>query len=264
MRRRSAALCRAATRCLLSVLSAPLCACSLFSGAISLEVKIPPPPEHWRESFPELVFTLLYPDENGCLREVLVPDWSCPMTVTCSKRSNAPLLAYPWDGAVSTSVPRAALKPAGGIWPLGVEQDNGRGVLELQWEDGPAAEVIRGLWEAGMDTGLVNAERLAASMRECEDPWRWDVIGIEGRLASGDFDVYDIDPLPREDVIFAAPDGDWISEDPFRAVIRPDSEGFLTLKDLPYGRHTLFGRDDARIEIYLDERGLVTMTAAPD
>jgi hypothetical protein len=244
--------------------------CALFNPDVDLEVIIPPPPARWLASLPDLRFTLVYPDGCGCLKEVSVDQWQDPVAITCGKTANAPVLAYPWSpgaGGGARAGPRGStasaepgdLRPAGGLWPSGSEAEDAPGGaprLVLSWEDGPLAEVFRRLWEGGIDTGLVNSARLSQYMRRFPDPWKLDLVKVAQKLAEGGFTAYDIDCLPTKDVVLYASEGEWFMEDPFVSVLTAGQDGCLGVPAMTYGQHVLFGPGGARLQAYLDARGL--------
>jgi hypothetical protein len=210
---------------------------------------------------PGLAFIIVCPDGSGRIRRISVEDRTQSPIVSCSKTPHMPVLAYPWvpgDGARAPIAP-GVLRPAGGLFPIGVEFGSAGGSLALRWEYGPVAELFLLLHEAGMDVGLVDAERLLDLMGNDEDPWRWDIEGIASQIASGDFNAYDIDPLPRKMVRLRAGPGTWLLEDPFRAPMMTDPEGCLEPAWLPFGRHSFLGPDGMRLDVYLDERGAVVL-----
>ena len=175
-----------------------------------------------------------------------------PAVVRCSKESNTPVLAYPWSTEPAAAL--GALKPAGGLWPADCAKGESGPELVLSWEDGAAAEVFRLLRESGADAALINGERLAERMGEAPDPWAWDVPRIADALASGNFDAYDVDPLPAADVVLAVAPGSWFLESPFRPPLEPDPDGNLLIECLEFGLHHCFGAG-GRIDIFLDGRG---------
>jgi hypothetical protein len=238
-----------------------LLGCSLFDTALNIGVVIPAPPEFWREKLPGLGFSLLYPDFDGRLQWMCVTDFHAPVALACSKRRNAPVLAYPWSSVDGSCAVRGALRPAGGLFPRDLRQGETGLELVLSWEDGAVAEVFRTLWESGLDTGRINGERLAERMRGAPDPWAWDIVSIAQALASGEFTAYDVDPLPVQDVRLFAPEGEWFLESPFRPSLGSGPDGDLLVEGLSYGLHHLFG-GDRRIDVFLDARGASTVSTA--
>lgn len=235
--------------------SSVLGGCALFDAGIDVRVAIPPVPRSWMREFGGMRFSLFYPDGDGCLQWMDVPDRETSVRISCSKMGNSPVLAYPWRAAAEgTLVPRGSLKPAGGLFPRNLRRAAGGVELVLSWEDGAAAEVFRALLESGTDTDLVNGERLADRIAEASDPWALDLGSIAQCIASGDFNAYDIDPLPAADVRLSVPEGEWLLENPFRPVQRAGPEGTLLLQGLSFGLHHVFGCG-RRLDVFLDARG---------
>ncbi len=135
-------------------------------------------------------------------------------------------------------------------------------MLELSWEDGPAAAVFGALGEAGVDTALLNAPRLVERMRGAADPWAWDVTTLAERLAAGSFTAYDLDLLPSAEVSVPAGEGEWFAESPFAAPRQAGPGGVVSLPALPYGMHTLFGPGGRRLSVYLNEGGPIVVPQA--
>jgi hypothetical protein len=227
--------------------------CSLFDSAAEVRVVIPEPPLPWRQAFPDLCFSLRYPDGSGSIQWQHGALGGSSASVRIFKGCNTPVLAYPWS-AEEPSVAPGVLRPAGGLWTADFRSGESGPELVLSWEDGAAAEIFRLLRESVIDAALVNGERLASRMREAPDPWSWDVTAIADTLAAGDFDAYDIDPLPVSDVPLTVPPGTWLLESPFRPPLEPDPGGNILIEGLGFGLHHLFGAG-GRMDVFLDERG---------
>jgi hypothetical protein len=109
----SPALRTAALGCLLRL----FCACSFFSPTVSLTVRLPPVPEHWQESFPELEYRLIHPaPESGGFEELRV-DSRCPVVIRLPKLLYFPVLAYPVPACPNLPGQSIDLPPAGGYIP---------------------------------------------------------------------------------------------------------------------------------------------------
>jgi hypothetical protein len=243
---------------LMSAMAWALSGCSLFSTEIGVAVVIPAPPPHWRAAFPDLRFSLLYADGDGRFQRKADVDYASAVAIACSKRTNAPVLAYPWSPSDRSCAEPGMLRPAGGIFPGALRHSTGGMELVLSWEDGAAAEVFRSLLERGVDADLINGERLAERMGSAADPWAWDVNSVAEALSAGHFNAYDLDPLPKSDVGLRVGAGEWILESPFRQPGIADAEGTLLLPGLDYGLHHIFSRG-ARIDVYLDARGAASV-----
>jgi hypothetical protein len=234
----------------LSPAAALVAGCSWFSACLEVRLQVPEAPEHWRQAFPELRFQLACPGADG------LPD-DAPaggsVRLRLPKRVNWPVLAYPWARGVR-------LPPAAGLFPVDLTADGD--ILELCWEHGPAAEVLQALIREGFDVGGLNARRLLDEMlaRSAGDPGRLDLVHLADRLASGEFRVTDIRPLPARDIALQMPAGTWLLESPFRPA-QPLSPGqALLLPAVPLGRHHLFAVElPGRFELYVGERQVLLL-----
>jgi hypothetical protein len=237
-----------------------LLGCGLFDAGIEICVILPAAPSVWLDELGELRFSLVYPGWDGRLTRTEVMTAGSPVRVSCSKRGNSPVLAYPWCAGAGSAAAFAALRPAGGLFPRDLRQGAAGLELVLSWEDGAAAEVFRALFEGGIDTELVNGDRLARLLEDTPDPWEWNLESIVSDIAEGDFTAYDIDRLPSRDVRLPAPQGAWFMESPFYPVLATGPDGRLFLESLTFGLHHLFG-GGRRMDVFLDARGASTVPA---
>ena len=246
------------TRFLQAAPAAALCAlasCGLFSPGARVLVRIPEPPAHWQRAFPGLGFTLEYRDGSGRVQEDVVEDWRAPVEIICSKEQNSAILAYPCTAEGPPA--DAALRPAGGLFPLSLEATGGQEVLSLSWEDGCAALIVSRVKKLGRDMGRFNVSRLVERMRLAEDPWRWDAVTMAERIATGDFTAFDIELLPSRDVELTIVEGEWFLESPFAPVHGVGNDGKLALQAVALGPHTLFSMDGSEMRMYVGERETV-------
>ncbi len=225
-----------------------LCSCGLFGAGARVLVQMPEPPPPWSQAFPDLLFIVEYVDARGCTAEVSAGPGKAAW-VECAKEQNAPVLA--WPCAAELSPDRGDLRPAGGFYPLSLEEDTGAATLRLAWEDGCAALVVKKVRDAGRDTGLFNVARLAAAMREAADPWSWDSDAIAESIAAGSFTAFALDLLPRRDVEVAVGEGTWFLESPFSVPCTPGADGTVGFADVPLGAHTLFSDMGARRSMWV-------------
>jgi hypothetical protein len=224
-----------------------------------MNVVIPAPPEHWARAFPDLWFLVVFPDSQGRNREVEAADWRVPVSVSCSKAGNTPVLAFPCT-VRDTGLPdgaRGILRPAGGIFPDCHGDSSAGSTLKLTWEDGAAAYVVGRLISIGRDTSLFNAARLADFLRRAADPWKLDLDGIAQKIAQGDFNAYDIDPLPGRDVTLEPGPGEWFLESPFCPVMTVQANGTLSLLCLAQGMHGLYSTHGPVYRIDVSPAGTV-------
>jgi hypothetical protein len=206
--------------------------CSWFSDELTVSVNLPDPPEHWIGAFPQLSYELVIPRVDGTSERL---PWPAEAKLSIPKEPNWPVLAVPLalEG-------RVELPSAGGVWPLDLSADGQE--LVLSWESGPLATVLMALRRECIDVSSLNTTRLTREMQERSggDPWRLDLVHLEKRLASGEFRVTDIRPLPCRDVLLSVPAGQWFLESPFFAPLISYIESPLILPDVPLGFHQLF------------------------
>jgi hypothetical protein len=230
------------------------CVCGFYSPMVSLEVRLPDAPEHWRTAFPELDFRILFPVSDGGVFEERRTDRCDCVVLLLPKILNLPVLAYP-------SLPgrQIELPPAGGIYPLNC--DFCAETITMNWQQGAAAEVLYRLWRQGVDCSSINVPRLTREISaRCQgDPWTLDLDRICTRLATQTFSVTDIRPAPSRDLLLTPGSGRWFLESPFRSPVSAQTEGPLLLRAVPLGEHYLFesspaeASPTARFFLYVDE-----------
>jgi hypothetical protein len=219
--------------------------CSWYSASVEVRARLPEPPEHWQRTFPELSFELASPDAELSQSASLPGGFAA---LRLPKRANWPVLAHPWARGVR-------LPPAGALYPLDLAEDGE--TLELSWEHGPAAEVLQALAREGFDVSRVNGERLLAEMsaRSDADPGCLDLALLAACLASGEFRVNDIRPLPAREVVLQVPPGTWFLGSPFRLAQALDPGQALLLPAVPLGRHRLFAMElPGGFDLFVSER----------
>ena len=214
------------------LLCLPPAGCSWFSAELTVSLRLPEPPEHWLEAFPELCFELLLPRADAAPE---LRPWPADGKLCIPKEPNWPVLAVP-----VTRDGRLRLPPAGAVWPLDSSAEGRE--LALSWEDGPLAQTLLALRRERIEVSTLNTARLEVEMgnRSGGDPWRLDLAYLAERLASGEFRVTDIRALPCREVQLSVPAGTWFLESPF-CLPQATAEGqALTLMEVPLGAHRLF------------------------
>ena len=229
--------------------------CDVFGPSDRVTIRLPEPPAHWQCAFPRLSFELEYPGPGGELCVAGPFAWGERVAVACSKVANGAFLAWPLTGDDR----RRFLRPAGGLYPLGVRSGEGGDELGLTWADGCLAVVMLRLAVAGRNPAFVNADRLGGYLAAEPDPWCWDLTHIEERLAGGGFTARDIERLPTMDAVVQPGEGEWFLETPFGALLAAAPGGVLEVSGLPHGLHTLFGMDGRRVRLFADGRGVFTL-----
>jgi hypothetical protein len=216
--------------------------CSIFGPQAQIEVLLPSPPPHWILAFPDLAFTLVFPDGAGCEQAVTVLNTGKPVAIGCSKEANTAILAYPYSVAAGQTVNgyEGMLRPAGGLYPASLDCTRATPTLLLDWKDGAVVTVLNRLHARGFSTSLLNAGRLSRCFQETADPLSLDLPGIEEKLAQGGFSAYDMDPLPCRDIQVKVGAGDWFLESPLSSVASSAEDGALALNGISLGMHGLF------------------------
>ena len=178
--------------------------------------------------------------------------------ISIARGNNLPVLAYP----VFKSGPGAY--PSGGLYPA----DSAYSVLELDWEDGFACEVLlRCILNSdtvqSFNTGRFRAavNEKAAELSTDNDPdslpggvWLLDADKIVSRLGYGLFRESSINTVETMDFVIPAAAGDWFADNPFYPPLTSDSYLSVTV---PLNRRTVFmNRDtgDAAAVFFDDSR----------
>ena len=212
-------------------------ACSLIAVDREIDVILPTPPAHWQLAFPTLCVLVCSRDSGGERTEATSTGWGTPVALGCARAVNVPVVAYPFVPG-DASFPAGALRPAGAFFPLSLRRQEGRDVLELSWEDGPAALVLDRVAATGRDLSRFNVTRLRGYLGKERDPWTVDLDTVAQEIAQGTLTAWDIDQLPAWDVTAAAGDGTWFLESPFSAPARAQA-GLVSLLGVPQGEHLL-------------------------
>jgi hypothetical protein len=204
-----------------------------------VKVLLPAPPVPWQIAFPRLGFRVVTLDARKGVRERNVDDWRAPPVVTCARSVNSPILAYPRETGLADSAAAGDLRPAGGFYPLSLRAYQGGEVLELTWEDGPAALVMSRASARGLDVSLFNVSKLRRYLQEHGDPWALDLDAISQKVALGVLTAWDIDTLPCRDVEVEPGPGTWFLESPFSPSFEA-AHGKVVLTGVSLGCHRLF------------------------
>ena len=150
------------------------------------------------------------------------------------------------------------LRPAGGFFPLSLRASGDRQVVELSWEDGPAALVVLRVAAAGRDTSCFNVPRLCRFLRETGEPWALDLDAVAQKIAQGEFTAWDIDRLPCRDAEVQPGPGTWFIESPFFSTIDA-AGGKVVLPQIAWGTHRLFSTAGPSWTLEIGERESVLM-----
>jgi hypothetical protein len=221
---------------LLMALCLLLTGCSLFSRDLVVRICLPELPAQWGASFSSYEWQLCFPAPKGGLATRSLAGTLKEAVLALPKQRNLPVSAR----IVLSSGLR--LPPAGGVYPLDMEADNGK--LQLSWENGMLADLLLKLIAAKVDITTLNSRRLAEEIwvRSGGDPWRLDMDGMAAALAADLFTIYAIRHLPTCSVKVCPGAGCWFLESPWSVLQEADEAGGLELVDLPAGRHLLFAQ----------------------
>jgi hypothetical protein len=245
---------------------APLCfslllvfSCSFYDQSAELRVRLPDPPDHWRDAFPAFNYRIVYPlPATGGIVELIAAQED-EIDVEVPKLFNLPLLAYP-----ILPERNVELEPAGGLYPL--DYSEGGKTLTLSWEQGACTEVLLKLWMQEVDCSDLNTARLRREMQDrCRgDPWNLDLPRICSLLALRDFRVTDIRLAPSSDLALDPGPGLWFLESPFRAPVAVEEGKSLNLQQVTLGKHLLIdGLSGFAIILYVEENSLLWLPILP-
>jgi len=237
-----------------------LCSCALAQTDQPIQVLLPPPPAGWQIAFPGLVFRVSSRDASGARVEVDAALWHEPVGLTCARSPNVPILAWPWvpAGERSGGVPPGSLRPAGGAFPRCLRDWKGRTVVELSWEEGPAALVLDRAAAQGADLARFNAARLFGYLGKRSDPWKVDLDKAAQRIAEGTFTAWDLDDLPVKDVSLDTGPGTWFLEDPLEPPAGAEG-GAVSFGAVAVGAHRLFSLAGAVWRVQVAEGEVMLM-----
>lgn len=204
----------------------------------------PSPPVAWQIAFPGLGFRVVAMDCRGGALVTEVVDWRLPHAIRCSRGVNTPIIAWPYEPGSPRSAAFAPglLRPAGGFFPLSLRTAGNRQVVELSWEDGPAALVVSRIVDAGRDPSRFNVPRLCRFLRETGEPWALDLDAVAQKISQGEFTAWDIDALPCRDAEVDPGPGTWFLESPFSPMFK-STGGRIVLPRVADGVHRLFSME---------------------
>jgi hypothetical protein len=225
---------------LVVVLTSSMACCDLATEE-QVKVLLPAPPVLWQIAFPRLGFRVVTRDAGNGVQETDVGDWRAPVTVTCARNVNSPILAYPLEnGITGCAVPAPGhLRPAGGFYPHSIRTFKSGEVLELTWEDGAAAFVMSRVAGLDRDLSLFNVPRLSRFLLAQGDPWGLDLDAVAQKISRGELTAWDIDRLPCRDAKVAPGPGTWFLESPFSLSFEAE-DGRIRMTGVSLGGHRLY------------------------
>ena len=220
--------------------------CEYLSQRQEITAVPPAVPRAWRGRLDVERYLVRYVDRELRLRERVVENLSSRLVVVeAQKDFLLPVTATPL-------VPGLALPPAGGLYPLDLDEGNR---LVLSWARGFASDLLLELICRGVDTSFFNTERLCREISERAngDPFNLDREGILEAVVCGRFRVTCIKPLPARTVVLQPGEGLWFTESPF-SDLSETAEGEPLEIVLSFGFHHLFDRNShTRYDLQVDE-----------
>lgn len=232
-------------------------------------VQLPQVPAAWRHFEVALQLTLVDGRDGREQRlaaarpgaRVALPAGRYPATVIIAQ----PLIVGRAPGAGSdgpAADPAAArlLRPAGAVVPVGDAQSE---AIEVTWERGMLASLVRDLWRGGTNPWLLNLERLDREIaaRAAGDPWSLDRGAILAALEADSMSLAALRPLPMRSIGLELPAGRWVWWNPFAPPL--SSDGSTTLAALaPDGYHLLLADDGQALALQVEGDGAVLTTPA--
>ncbi len=197
-------------------LAGTLAGCPMWPG--QQVAHLPRLPEPWQQFAITLRLTVV-DGEDG--RERRLPDArpGDAVVLPVGRHTATVVLAEP----VILGQPALALRPAGAVVPVSLDSD---GVLQVTWERGVLASLVRDLWHGGTNPWLVNLHRLDRELREKAEgaPWALDRTAILAALQENRMRATAIGPLPKHTVSLMLPAGRWVWWDPFAVPLHGDGK----------------------------------------
>jgi hypothetical protein len=238
--------------------------CSFLALEEEVTLLCPSPPVAWQIAFPGLGFRVMTLDSRGAMHATEFSDWRVPAAFRCARTVNSSIVAWPHEpgNPQSPAFLAGVLRPAGGFFPLSLRASGDRQVVELSWEDGPAALVVLRVAAAGRDTSCFNVPRLCRFLREAGEPWALDLDAVAQKISQGEFTAWDIDRLPCRDAEVEPGPGTWFIESPFFPTV-DSTGGKVVLPQITWGTHRLFSTAGTSWTLEIGERESVLMPGVP-
>jgi hypothetical protein len=231
-----------------------LFACDWFGDTGAWEAVLPEIPAAWQDTFPGGRARLVVAGPDGAAREESVSSRDRRFPVRLPKKPNAIVLLY-----FDSGDPAACLRPFGAVYPASA--DHNKRTLALSVTGGFVAERLLRLVERGVYIEDFNTVRLLALIdSQNVDPWDYDPLRVETRLAARDFSVYALKKLDARVVALALPVGEWFAESPLSPVWMTDPAGTLVLPDFACGYRTLFRRGSGeKVFVSVSEKEVIVI-----
>jgi hypothetical protein len=239
--------------------------CAFLSLEEEVTLICPSPPVAWQIAFPGLGFRVVTGHSRGAAVVTEIAGWRVPSSCRCSRAVNSPIVAWPYEpgNQRSAAFTPGLLRPAGGFFPLSFRASGERQVVELSWEEGPAALVMSRVAGEGRDTSRFNVPRLCRFLGESGEPWSQDLDAAAQKISQGEFTAWDIDQLPCRDAEVEPGPGTWFLESPFSPTFE-STGGRLILPHVALGTHRLFSIEGLSWTLEVGEKETMLMPAPPD
>lgn len=260
------------------VIAAALAGCSPWPE--QRQVQLPQLPPAWRHFEVALQLTLV-DGRDGSERRLATAAPGARLALPVGRHRATVILAEPLvvgrapgaeraPGAGRTPAPGQAgkdaaarlLRPAGAVVPVGGAPAE---TIEVTWERGLLAGVVRDLWRGGTNPWLLNLERLdhEITTRAQGDPWWLNRAALLAALQADAMSRSALKPHARRNIDLELPAGRWVWWNPFAAPLVSDGNSPLPVA-APDGYHLLLRDDGRAVALQVDGDGTVlTSPAAP-
>ena len=228
-----------------------LAGCNLWPG--QQVARLPLLPEPWQQFAITLRLTVV-DGKDG--RERRLPDArpGDAVMLPVGRHTATVVLAEP----VVVGPPPRQLRPAGAVVPVSLD---GKGVLQVTWERGPLAVLVRDLWRGGTNPWLINLQRLDQEIhdRAQGDPWALDRTAVLAALQENRMRAAAVRPLPKHVASLKLPAGRWVWWDPFALPLHGDGKIALMV-EIASGYHLLLHDSGSTRAVQVDDDGTVLIS----
>ena len=251
----------------LAIAAAALAGCSPWPE--QRQVQLPQLPPAWRHFNVVLQLTLV-DGRDGSERRLATAAPGARLALPVGRHRATVILAEPLVvGRASTTgrtpgerATTRRLRPAGAVVPVGGAPSQ---TIEVTWERGLLAGVVRDLWRGGTNPWLLNLERLdhEITTRAQGDPWWLNRAALLAALQADAMGRSALKPHARRNIELSLPAGRWVWWNPFAAPLLSDGNSPLPVA-APDGYHLLLRDDGLAVALQVDGAGAVlTSPAAP-
>ncbi|OQX28873.1 MAG: hypothetical protein B0D92_06630 [Spirochaeta sp. LUC14_002_19_P3] len=215
--------------------------CQLFS--VSDELALIAPTHEGASALGTEAWRVCWLADSGMVQTV---SGNLPTFITAARE--LPVIVAAWP-LVSDAPAGWSFKPAGFVQGTGSMRE----AVELNWQDGFAAELLLELAQKGVDLRRINGGRLAENIVKRSDskPWLVDRRRLVSDILEGNLWVYSVKLLELNDLVLPLPPGIWYSAWPLADPLTADGSGWSG--PLPDGLH-LFIRpaDGTAVKVWVE------------